>query len=118
MFKAMILLSRRDDMTHEEFAGWLIGEHAPRAARLPGVRRLVYNLVEEGRDEAGIDGISELWFDSRQAFEAAYATEIGASVAADSMAHVRARVRTFVTEHPVAGPNPASPDSQVEGSER
>jgi len=28
-------------------------------------------------DEAGIDGVAELWFDTREDFDAAYATEIG-----------------------------------------
>ena len=98
--KAVILLSRRDDMTHEEFLRWWIDEHAPLAAQLPGVRRIVFNACTEHDD---VDGISELWFDSRADFDAAYATELGRSVAADSMAHVRGRTRLFVDEHAVAG---------------
>ena len=34
MFKAMILLTRRDDMTPDAFAEWLLAEHAPLAAQL------------------------------------------------------------------------------------
>jgi hypothetical protein len=45
--------------------------------------------------------VSELWFDSKADFEAAYATEIGMAVAADSMAHLASRVRMLVTEHEV-----------------
>ena len=101
MFKAIIVLSRRVDMTHEEFVDWWLGDHAPLAARLPGVRRLVFNVVDAGTGEAGSDGISELWFDSQADFEAAYATEIGQATAADSLAHVSGRVRLFVTEHDV-----------------
>lgn len=104
MFKAMILLARRDDMTVETFRTWLIDEHAPLAAQLPGLRRLVYNLVDEGRDTANVDGIAELWFDSREAFEAAYATEVGRAVAADSLAHVLSRTRVLVTERPIVEP--------------
>jgi uncharacterized protein (TIGR02118 family) len=96
--KAMILLSRRDDMTHEEFVRWWLHDHAPLAAQLPGVRRIVFNVVEES-DE--IDGFSELWFDSLADFDAAYATELGKQVAADSMAHVQRRTRMFVEENPV-----------------
>lgn len=107
MFKAMILLTRRDDMTPEAFRAWLLDEHAPLAAQLPGIRRLVYNLVDEGRDAAGVDGIAELWFDSREAFDAAYATEVGRAVAADSLAHVQSRVRVFVTERPIVEPHAA-----------
>ncbi len=104
-FKAIILLRRRDDMTHDEFRTWWLEEHAPLAARLPGVRRLVFNLGEDrgtGNPD-DVDGVSELWFDDRAAFDAAYATEIGRQVAADSMAHVRDRVRMFVGEHVVVG---------------
>jgi len=106
VFKAMILLTRRADMTHDDFVGWWLTEHAPRAALLPGARRVVFNVVEPSAPEAGIDGISELWFDSRAAFEAAYATEIGKAVAADSMAHVSGRVRLFVEENELDGPEP------------
>lgn len=98
--KLMILLTRRPDMTPEAFAHWWIEEHAPRARQLPGVRRITFNLVH---DAEGVDGIAELWFDSREAMEAAYASEIGKAVAADSLAHLASRVRLVVDEHPVAG---------------
>ena len=100
MFKAIILLARRTDMSAAEFRSWWLEEHAPLAAQLPGVRRIVFNVVADADD---VDGVSELWFDSREAFDAAYATELGRHVAADSMAHVRSRTRMFVVEHPVVG---------------
>lgn len=100
MFKLVIQLYRREDMTSEQFAHWWLVEHAPRAKELPGLRRLVFNLVEPGDPESA-DGISELWFDSREAADAAYASEIGKAVAADSLANLRARVRLPVTEHEV-----------------
>ena len=98
MFKAMILLSRRDGMTHEEFTAWWFDEHAPLAAQLPGVRRIVFNACTPNDD---VDGISELWFDDRAAFDAAYAEPHGQAVAADSMAHVSRRERVFVDERRV-----------------
>lgn len=97
--KVMILLTRREDMTPEEFEHWWLVEHAPKARELPGVRRIVFNLVH---DADGVDGVAELWFDSREALEDAYATEIGRAVAADSMAHVASRVRLVVDEHAIA----------------
>jgi uncharacterized protein (TIGR02118 family) len=101
MFKALILLTRRDDTSHDAFADWLLVEHAPMAARLPGLRRLVYNVVDVGPAGGAVDSVAELWFDTQADFEAAYATKIGLAVAADSMAHVTSRVRLFVTEHEV-----------------
>jgi len=100
VFKAIILLTRRDDMTHEEFANWWLGEHAPLAKALQGVRGARFNLVDT--PDADVDGITELWFDSQADFEAAYATEHGKQVAADSLAHVSRRERLFVTENILA----------------
>ena len=93
--KAIILLTRRDGDTPEDFRHWWLEEHAPLARRLPGLQKLVFNLVE---GDQPYDGVSELWFDSQEAFEAAYASEIGQQVAADSLAHVGARVRLIVDE--------------------
>lgn len=101
MFKAMILLTRREDMTPDDFRRWWLEEHRPLAVQLPGLRKMVVNIVAAGPAESGIDGISELWFDTQADFEAAYATEIGRAVAADSMGHNRARVRLFIDEHEV-----------------
>ena len=100
MFKAIILLKRRDDMTLDAFADWWLREHAPLAAELRNVRGVHFNLVS-GDGSGAFDGVSELWFDSRADFEAAYATPHGKAVAADSMAHVSRRERAFVTEHRV-----------------
>lgn len=98
MFKAVILLQRRADMSREDFSVWWLGEHAPLARGLPGLRGLVFNLVD-GDGTGDVDGISELWFDDRAAFDAAYASDHGKAVAADSMAHVARRERMFVIEH-------------------
>jgi uncharacterized protein (TIGR02118 family) len=98
--KAIILLTRREGDTSEDFRRWWLEEHALLARRLPGLRRLVLNLVEGG---AGYDGIAELWFDSLADFDAAYASEIGQQVAADSLTHVGGRVRLVVAEHPQLG---------------
>jgi uncharacterized protein (TIGR02118 family) len=98
MFKAMILLTRRSDMSHEQFAHWWLEEHAPLARQLPGVREIRFNEVTEGE---GIDGVAELWFDDRASFDAAYATAIGTSVAQDSLDHVASRVRLFVDENQI-----------------
>lgn len=99
MFKAIILLKRKEDMTHEEFKNWWLVEHTPLARQLPNVRKICYNLADDG---SAYDGVAELWFDSQEDFENAYATEIGKSVAADSLAHLAVRERLFVTENNVA----------------
>ena len=97
-FKAIILLYRRADATHEQFVQWWLGQHQPLARQLPKLRKGVFNVVESPADGEP-DGVSELWFDSQVDFEAAYASEIGQQVVADSMANVSSRVRMFVTEN-------------------
>jgi uncharacterized protein (TIGR02118 family) len=96
MFKAIILLERREGTTKEEFRQWWLGPHAKLARGLPGLRGLRFNVVES--EGATSDGISELWFDSREAFDAAYASTHGRRVAADSLANVGRRERLFVSE--------------------
>jgi len=98
--KAIILLTRREGDTPNDFRRWWLEEHAPLARELPGLRKLVFNVVD---GDSGFDGVSELWFDSVEAFEAAYASEIGQRVAADSVAHVGGRVRLLVDEQPQLG---------------
>ena len=101
MFKAIILLTRKDGMAREQFRDWMLVQHSPLAKQLPGVRKLTFNIVEN--DDVDVDGVSELWFDSREAFDAAYATEIGKAVAGDSLANVKARIRLLVDEQAQIG---------------
>ena len=98
MFKVMILLKRKDTDNHAEFADWWLVQHRPLAEKLPKVNRVIFNLPDETSAEA-YDGVSELWFDTQADFEAAYESDIGKAVAADSLDNVGARTRMFVTEH-------------------
>ena len=98
MFKAIILLNRGETMSHDDFKTWWLVDHSKKAATLPGVRKIIFNLAADG---SSFDGISELWFDSKEAFEAAYESEIGKAVAADSIAHLADRQRIFVTENDI-----------------
>jgi len=100
MFKAIILLTAGDGMSHDHFVSWWLNEHAPLARQLPKLRKAVFNVVDS--PQAGQpNGVSELWFDTQADFDAAYASEIGKSVVADSMAHVSGRVRLIVAENSV-----------------
>ena len=104
MFKAIILLARRDDASPAEFREWWLSHHASLARRLPGLRGLRFNLVTA--EDASWDGVSELWFDSKEAFDQAYASDIGRRVAEDSLANVSRRERLFVEEHAVVACSP------------
>ena len=97
MFKAIILLKKKPENHHEDFRNWWLENHAPLARQLPGLIKATFNLVmEEGRSD--YDGVSELWFESRENFDLAYASDIGQKVAADSLAHVSVRTRLLCEE--------------------
>lgn len=73
MFKVVTLMKRRAGLPIEAFQSrWL--EHAEIAAGAPGLRRYVQShTLPQGyaRGERLYDGISEMWFDSREAWQAA-----------------------------------------------
>ena len=75
-----------------------MGRRGPLALGLPGLRRMVINLVDEG-PEGGIDGDSELWFDTREAFDSRVRNGSRQGRGGGSMAHVQSRARYFVREH-------------------
>jgi uncharacterized protein (TIGR02118 family) len=100
MVKVMILLARRPDLTHEEFEQWWLERHILIAGDLPHVRKATLNVVQDDPDGAGFDGVGELWFDSIADMQAAYASDVGRAVIADSVAHTSRRLRLVVDELP------------------
>ena len=86
VLKLMVLLPRRADLSREAFDRYLRDTHAPLVARLPGLRRLVVNhvLPDPGGAAPAYDAISEDWFDSPEALQAALASPEGQAVNADA----------------------------------
>ena len=97
MFKAMILLTRKEDLSRSEFKNWWLNEHAKLASKLPRLKKACFNLVKD--EDSPYDGVSELWFDSEDDFTSSYDSEIGKSVVADSMTNVIGRTRLIVEEN-------------------
>jgi uncharacterized protein (TIGR02118 family) len=77
MYNLIVLAARPSDWTHEQFIDWWRGEHAEVTYPLPGLRRWLHTELEDGLDpqSAGWDGISILSFDSREALDAALASD-------------------------------------------
>jgi uncharacterized protein (TIGR02118 family) len=76
MIKSISLLTRRPELSHEEFVRQWVDTHAPLAHAVPGVRRYVQNhILDERRradiptTEIAVDGIAELWYDDRAAMD-------------------------------------------------
>jgi uncharacterized protein (TIGR02118 family) len=85
MYDLVLLASKPDEWTHDEFVAWWRGEHADMTYGLPGLRRWQHIEVLDAmaeRRSAGGDGVSILGFDSRADLDAALASpEWAAAVA-------------------------------------
>lgn len=82
--KRLGILQKREDMTHEQFVAHWMGTHAELCKKLPGLRRYSVNLVDRARfAKFGYDGFSELWFDSEDDLNAAFASPEGKVLLAD-----------------------------------
>jgi uncharacterized protein (TIGR02118 family) len=88
MVKVIVLLARREGMDAEAFARHMRETHLPLVAALPGLRRLIFNLVLPNPDPnappAAYDAVSEDWFDDPAAMAAAFASPTGQALLADS----------------------------------
>ena len=108
MVKVIVLLHRRPGMSREEFRRYWRETHAPLILGLPGLRRLVLNYaLPTGPNEApACDGISEDWFESAEAMQAAFTSPAGRAVAADGPNFLdMSKVQMIVVEEDeVAGP--------------
>ena len=81
MIKMIGLLTRRPELTHEEFVHHWLLVHGPLARAVPGVRRYVQSHIIGTRTrpdipetDVQIDGIAELWYDDMAGFERAAAS--------------------------------------------
>lgn len=82
MFKTLVMIKRRKGMSMDDFKAHYENNHAPLAAKLiPSLRRYVRHFVTPwdnpsypaGSEEQPYDVVTEMWYDSREAFEAAIA---------------------------------------------
>ena len=71
MIKTISLLTRKQDLSHEEFVHHWVEVHAPLAHGVPGLRRYIQSHIIGERTrpdiptpDIEIDGIAELWFDA------------------------------------------------------
>lgn len=102
MVKLIYCISKKPEMTVEEFQTYWRETHAPIAARIPGLRRYVQcHTVPEtygGERTPGFDGAAELWWDSIEAMRAAMGTpEVRAALEDEKNFIDHTRVASFVT---------------------
>jgi len=110
MIKSIGLLTRRPELTHEQFVKHWVEIHAPLAHAVPGVRRYVQNHISEERTrpdipttDVAIDGIAELWYDDRAAMERANASPEARRLHDDGALFIGG-IKSFVVEELVIIP--------------
>jgi len=92
MIKVLVLVHRREGLTHEEFARGYREEVGPAVARsVPGVIRYVQNHHPKGRDgsDAAWDGVGGMWLADMAAWQ--QVMEFAASEAGRPVVEIEAR---------------------------
>jgi len=103
MFKLIILLTKKEAMSDDEFARYLLEVHAPLARRMPGIIRYVVNMVQKppGR-EPDFHAAAELWFDSREGMRKAFSSYQVEAAQKDTEKFTSKILTLFVNEHEVS----------------
>jgi uncharacterized protein (TIGR02118 family) len=85
VLKFVVVLYRKPGHAREEFREYFTRAHAPLAEAIPGLRRYVQNFVvpDPTRPDPGWDAVIELWWQSREDMETAWATREGKAATAD-----------------------------------
>jgi len=106
MIKRVSFLRRKDGMTREEFFAHWTGPHAEIVKRMPGLRGLRFGKVQSwSPPQAAWDGVGELWFDSVEAAEQAFATEPHRSALAEDRPKFTREIQAcFVEEETAVAP--------------
>ncbi len=97
MIKTVTLLTRRSDLTSEQFHLHWRNVHAPLVLAMPRVRRYVQcrPLDVPGR-EAPCDGVAEVWYDSVEDFLATADSDEYAKLLADEKNFMGAKTQDSV----------------------
>jgi uncharacterized protein (TIGR02118 family) len=104
MIKSISLLTRRPELTHEQFVRHWTEIHAPLAHAVPGMRRYVQNHIAGTRarpdipeTQVDVDGIAEAWFDDREAMARANASSEAKRLHDDGALFI-GRIKSFIVE--------------------
>ena len=103
MIKCIALLKCKPDMTREQFTQrWL--EHVKLSSQMPGLLGYRINVANNHQpDGDGVepiyDGTAELWWDSIEAMEAAFASDIGKIGGEDADTFAEVRIHIYMDEY-------------------
>ncbi len=113
MVKLIALLKRKPGMTREEFARRWLDEHTKLSSQMPRLREYRINIATPRQPEGTgseplYDGTAELWWDSIDDMEAAFASEQGVAAGADADLFADLRIHIYTDEYMVV-PGPVRP---------
>ena len=102
MVKLVGFIRKRADLTMEAFGFHWLETHTKLASQLPGLRRYTVNIIDrEQYPNCAYDGFSELWFDSREALDAAFSGPGVLALTADIPLFIGELVRVVVDEREI-----------------
>jgi uncharacterized protein (TIGR02118 family) len=104
MIKVLSLLTRKDELSHDDFVRHWFDIHGPLALAVPGIRRYVQSHITGTRTRPDVpeadvdaDGIAELWYDDMDSFQRAAATPEMKRLTDDGALFI-GRIKTYVIE--------------------
>lgn len=98
-FKHVGLIVKQPEQSFEEFVAHWQQVHSEIALRVPGLLRYVINPIDRRQyPDSPIDGFSELWFESIDAAEAAFASPAGQAAMVDVPNFAQHVAVTYITE--------------------
>ena len=106
MIKRVSLIRRKEGMSPDAFFAHWTGPHAEIVKRMPGVRGLRFGRVESWTPaDAAWDGVGEIWFDSIEDAQKAFAAEPFASLLAEDRPKLMREAQScFVEEYTAIAP--------------
>ncbi|HEV2512084.1 EthD family reductase [Bosea sp. (in: a-proteobacteria)] len=97
MIKLVTFQKRVEQLTRPAFEERWETIHGPIAAAFPGLRGYMLGFsLDEGEPPA--DGVAQLWFDTREACQASYGSEIGRNGSKDASAWLARREHLLASE--------------------
>lgn len=99
MIKMISVMKRKEGMELARFREWLVNEHVVYARDIPNLRQYKVDVVVDEAPDAPYDGVSELYFDSIESMNEAFASEAGKAAGADAAANCGPRFRLICKEN-------------------
>ncbi len=104
MIKVVGLLTRKPELTHEQFVKHWLEIHGPLAHAVPGIRRYVQSHIVGTRTrpdipetDVEVDGIAELWYDDQAALARAAASPEMKRLTDDGALFI-GRIKTYIID--------------------